>query len=215
MTTVISRPPQSVLFENVSWADYGRALRQRDARHEHTRITYDNGRMELVTKGFQHEQIKTTIGRLLETYSLEAGIPITGLGEATCRLKELRKGLEADECYYVASPPPASSPDPEKELDLTRYPPPDLAIEVDITRQSIPRQPIYAALKIREIWRYRRDSLSVLLLTAKGAYQPAEQSLAFPDLPIKQFNRFLKIALTQSQYEAAKAIRDWARQSKP
>lgn len=209
MSTLMSRPPQKFVMEDVSWAYYDRTLRERDARGSHLRVTYDDGRMELVTTGSRHEQVKKAIARLLEMYSVEMDIPITGLGEVTCRLKRIRKGLEPDECYYITSPVPSMS---DKGLDLSKYPPPDLAVEVDITSLSIPRQPIYAALGVPEIWRYRGGEVAVLIRGEAGKYQPAERSLAFPGLPMKQFNRFLKMALTRSQHEAAKALRDWVRQ---
>ncbi len=205
MTTFVSSPIQQFVLEGVSWELYDHTLREIEASHQRVNVTYDDGRMEMMTMGGNHERVKKAIARLLELYSLEKDIPITGYGSVTCRRKRLRKGAEPDECYYVQTPPP---PGGQEQLDLNKYPPPDLVIEVDITRGSIEREPIYAALGVREIWRYEVGRIVPMHLQA-GRYESAQGSLAFPELDIEQFNRFLTMALEKSQHEAAKAMRKW------
>jgi Uma2 family endonuclease len=203
-------PVTNSLFHGVSWEDYDRALQELYAAGVHAHVTYDNGEMEITTTGDIHERVKSCIGRLIETYALEADIPITGLGEATCRREDLLKGLDPDECYYVNTPlpPPQEGSAP---LDLMTFPPPDLAIEIDLSNSSIPKQPIYAALGVAEVWRYAEQRLRLLVLTEAGKYEERDRGLAFPSLSLVQMNRFLQLALTQSSHSAALAIRDWVR----
>ena len=208
MTAVAAQPVQRFVFPDASWDFYTSTLYELEAQGLHTRVTYDDGWMELMTTGDNHERAKKVIARLIEQYSLEMDIPALGLGQITCRRKDLRKGLEPDECYYVRTEPPPMS---QGELDLLTYPPPDLAVEVEITRGSIPRQPIYAALGVDEIWRFDGERLTVLHRTPDGRYEPHEKSLAFPELCIDQLNRFIRQALTGNQHEAIKAFRDWVR----
>src|SRR5438552_1459834 len=113
------------------------------------RITYDDGRMEFMPPiSDEHEERKTVVARLIELYALERNIPITGRGSMTMIQPEREKGAEPDECYYVQTPrPPATG----HALDTTKAPPPDLVIEVDISRGSVAREPIYAAMGIVEI----------------------------------------------------------------
>jgi len=68
-------------------------------------------------------------------------------GQSTMKSKALAKGVEPDACYYV------------KSVDLIRGkfnvilgedPPPDIAVEIDFTKRSLRKLPIYAALKIPE-----------------------------------------------------------------
>ena len=40
-----------------------------------------------------------------------------------------------------------------RPLILKRDPPPDLTIEIDISSPSVAKEPFYAALGVREIWR--------------------------------------------------------------
>ena len=211
-STLISpcEPEQHLLLDDVSWAYYDQTLRELDGRH--LRITFDQGRLEIMTVGDIHERVKTSAGRLLELYSLERDIPITGLGSITCRREDLQKGLEPDECYYVnrAAPPPT-----EGELDLHQYEAPDLAIEVDVTSSSIPREPIYAALNVLEVWRFDGSQIAVLRRQSTGKYLASADSAIFPDLPMDIFNRFLRLAIEGSQHKAAVAFRDWLRQNPP
>lgn len=208
----LADPPaqQRFLFEGVSWAYYDQTLRElENAGRRAVRVTYDRGRMEIMTTGTRHEHIKTTLGRLIETYATERDIPITGAGSVTCRREDLDRGLEPDECYYVTSVPP---PVEQILLDLTVDAPPDLAVEVEVTRSSIPRQPIYGALGVPEVWRFDGRRIAILHRRPDGQYEPAERSLAFPSLPIDRFNEFLAMALTIGQHDGVRAMRDWARQ---
>jgi Uma2 family endonuclease len=207
MTMVLSQPTQRFVLEDVTWDYYDHTLREIEAAHQHVRVTYDDGRMELMVMGDEHERIKATIRRLLEQYALDMDIPITGLGSVTHRRKHLRKGVEPDECYYVLTPPPPMA----RTLDLEKYPPPDLAIEVDITSGSIPRQPIYAKLGVPEIWRFDGQNVHPMIRTPKGDYEENGTSRAFPKLPMDQFNHFLQMALETSQHEAVKAMSEWVR----
>ena len=211
MIQSLERPEQHFVFYGVSWDYYDHTLRQMQDQHLHARVTFDQGDMEIMTLGDKHERLKKAIARLLETYALEVDRPITGLGSVTCRRIDLLKGLEPDECYYVATePPPVGEGD--GPLDLNVYPPPDLAIEVDITSVSIGRQTIYAALGIREIWRHDGAVLRPMKLTANATYQEMESSQLFPALSMPEFNRCIQVSLTVSQHAGVKAIRDWARE---
>lgn len=196
------------VLEDVSWTFYDQTLRELQATHRHLRVTYDEGRMELMTLGDLHERAKAALGRLLELYALEKDIPLTAIGSLTCRRKGLRKGLEPDEGYYVQTPAPPPTPRP---LDLDQYPPPDLAVEVDITHSSLDRQAIYAALGVPELWRYDGQQVIVLLRQDDATYAVAPRSRAFPDLPMDVFNRHLQLALTGPQHQAIRAFRDWLR----
>ena len=155
-----------------------------------------------------HEFIRRTLGRFVETYSLERNVRATSLGSLTCRREDLDRGIEPDECYYVTSePPPAEA----QELDLSIHAVPDLAIEVDITHSSLPRQSIYASLGVPEIWRYDGGRLSFLRRQKDGTYAAIERSDAFPELTVERLEHFLQLALPNQQFDAVIAFRDWAR----
>jgi Uma2 family endonuclease len=205
MTLDIQRSDNRVVMRDVSWEYYVHTLRELGPSRN-VRITYDRGRMEIMTLGPKHERARRHIGRLLEMYASESRITMTGLGQLTCQREDLEKGLEPDDCYFIMSPPPEGD-----TYDLTVDPPPDLAIEVDITHSSMPRQSIYAALGVPEIWRYKGDRITVLNLQTDGGYAEAERSRFFPRLAMEEFMRFVKMAFTDGQSEAVWAIQDWVR----
>jgi Uma2 family endonuclease len=173
--------------------------------------------MEIMSPSGWHEQVKSIVGRLLEIYCFESEIPVRSFGSVTCKRDDLERGIEPDECYYIRSDPGTGA-----TLDLKIHPPPDLAIEVDITRSSIAREPIYAALGVPEIWRFDGKRMTVLRRRADGIYRRAQRSGLLPGLSIAKFNSFLAKALptgagpmveTMRLHLVLKAFRDWVRKN--
>jgi Uma2 family endonuclease len=115
--------------------------------------------------------------------------------------------LEPDECYYLEN---ARRVRGMKRFDPAVYPPPDLAIEVDITSRSIPREPIYAGLGVPELWRFDGSLLRVLRLD-NGVYREVEKSDAFPFLPMEQFSRFVRRMMDEEQTSVVREFRRWVR----
>ena len=67
------------------------------------------------------------------------------------------------------------------QIDLEIYPPPDLAIECDVTSKTTLE--VYAAIGFCEVWIYRQQKLKIYSLT-DGNYQESSISPTFPNLPI-------------------------------
>lgn len=198
--------PRNFTLEGVSWDTYERLLE--DIGDGHVRLTYDEGRLEIVSPSNPHERVKTIIGRLIEAYVIEAGIRLEGFGSTTYQRKDLQKGLEPDECYYIQHYDVVIGRD---EFDWAIDPPPDLAIEVDIWSRSVPRQPIYAALGVPEIWRYDGEKVVSLHRDSDGIYVPSNISLAFPLLPLELVTRLVEVGVAKGQMEAIRLLREWQR----
>jgi len=92
-------------------------------------------------------------------------------------------------------------------------PPPDLGVEIEISRSTLNRMAIYAALRVPEVWRWDGESLSVHLLTARGTYRQSERSKAFPFLPLSEFAEFLK-RTDLSETQLVRKFRMWVRKRK-
>lgn len=199
--------PDHLLLEEASWEFYEMLLLETQERH--LRITYDEGRLELMSPLPRHERVKKIVGVLVSIIAVERNIPMRHLGSTTFRRRKRRKGLEPDECFYVQSESRIREKD---DLDLTIDPPPDLAVEVDVTNWSVDRLPIYAALGVPEIWRHDGQQLGCLLLSKDGKYEPAEMSLAFPFLRVAEINRFLAMWPATEETAVLRAFRDWVRQ---
>ena len=196
--------PPLFALDNVSWEVYELLLR--DVEGQNVRITYDNGRMVLMSPLPIHEKLKKMIATLIETTAITLEIPMAMLGSTTWRRKDLGKGLEADECYYVQNEARVRA---LREFDLTRDPPPDLAVEVDITHNPLDRPSIYAQLRVNEIWRHDGERVHFLKLNAAGSYEPRAASEAFPMLTPADIDRHLALLGTVPDTEIPRRFREW------
>lgn len=193
----------SIVLENISWNTYERLLREVGERH--IRLTYDNGDLEIMTLSFGHENRKGFIRRLIEMLTFELEIPVRSGGSTTMRKKLKKKGLEPDECYWIANEKLMRD---KEEFEPNADPPPGLALEIDVTSSSLDRMGIYAALKVPEVWRYRRRRLNIHLLNNEGSFEEADQSRIFPFLPVSELDRFIRQSETEDE---TAVLRDFVR----
>jgi Uma2 family endonuclease len=204
----IPAPGKCVVLNDVTWERYEQLRDETDAAGSHVRITYDQGRMALMSPLPSHEKVKTMTGGFIELAAVELDIPCARLGSTTWKRRDLRKGLEADECYYVQHEAQVRN---KTKFDLTRDPPPDLAIEVDITHHPLDRPSIYGALGVNELWRYDGRQMHFLKLGEDGRYHPIEASEAFPVLTPAVINRFIAMIGTVGDTQLMREFRDWLR----
>jgi hypothetical protein len=99
-----------------------------------------------------------------------------------------------------------------KQFDVRSYPPPDLAIDVEITRRQVDRTPIYQALGVRELWRYDGKHLRISLLR-HGRYIDIGESQVFPDMPLVIIARLLALVPNSEEGAWAREVRGWVRSS--
>ena len=78
-----------------------------------------------------------------------AGIPIQSTGATTLKAQLKERGLEPDQSYYITNESLVRGCD---DLDLEHDPPPDLAIEVEISRSALDKLAIYGDLGVSEVW---------------------------------------------------------------
>lgn len=192
MATVVSSQPESFLPESgavlysVPWRTYVELRENPD--NYHLRMTYDGGTLEIMSPSARHEGYARFIDMLIGIWTEEREIPIRGLRQTTYKKKGLGKGLEPDDCYYVQNEVKIRN---KTNLDLTIDPPPDLAIEVEVSRSSVQKAPIYAALGVRELWQYDGQTLHILELV-KGQYKSRKGSVCFPKFPIAKAEEVLR-----------------------
>jgi Uma2 family endonuclease len=177
---------RGVVLQNISWDLYQSLLKHTEGQR--VSLTYDRGTLEIMPPTPMHERIGKFIARLVETMTLELGIPIVGLGSATWFSEHVGRGLEADECYYVERAEWAAR---REVFDLRVDPPPDLAIEVDITSSSLDKEEIYRDLRVPELWRYEDEKLTIRVRNAEGKFDTAPRSVSFPMLPPEIIESFV------------------------
>jgi Uma2 family endonuclease len=198
---------ERLVLNGVSWSTYEALLA--DLEHGGIRLTYDQGRLEIVSPSGHHEWFARLIGRMIEAMTEELDIPVMSTSSWTLRLELKRRGLEADESYYVANEPKVRG---REDLSLDRDPPPDLAIEVEISSPWIKKIPIYAELGVPEVWRYDGQRLRVELLQADGTYAASPTSAAFPFLPIEKLEVFLARRADTDETTWIRQFRAWVRE---
>ncbi|HWB11693.1 MAG TPA: Uma2 family endonuclease [Pirellulales bacterium] len=196
-----------VVLSGISWQLYEQ-LRD-NQENWHVRMAYDQGMLELMSPSSDHEAIRILIGKMIAAFTEELGVPLRSLGSTTWRSKDLGKGLEADECDYILNQPRVCR---RRHIDLSVDPPPDLAIETEISRSVAPRLRIYAALRIPEIWRWRKSGLTAYSLSDDGKYVERDFSLNLPMLRVKDLEPFLDFELATDETAWIRGFRAWVRE---
>lgn len=204
---IVERPGlDRVLLHGISWTTYEALLAELDNRH--MKLTYDRGSLEIMSPSHSHENLSRLIGRLVAAFTEELQIAIKSGGSTTFRREAKKRGLEPDECYWIRNEARMRG---KKEFDFGRDPPPDLAIEVDITSHCIDRLPIYAALGIAEIWRFDGGVVHIYRLRSTGKYQSSVQSRALPAFPVALLAPYLKRSHRQDETSLVREFRQWIR----
>jgi Uma2 family endonuclease len=208
MSTVSVPAEQRLRLSDIPWETY--VLYSDGLGPRHIRVTYDCGEMEVMTLSSKHEKRKTLLGRLVEALTEEMEIDIASFGMMTCRREDLQKALEADESYYIAHEHKVRG---REDIDLEVDPPPDLALEIEVSRSTMERMAIYAALRVPEVWRWDGEVLRVFLLSSRGTYRQSHHSKAFPFLPLTDFAQFLT-RTDLSETQLLRSFRAWVRKQK-
>ncbi len=164
---------------------------------------YNFQKIEKIIKIFNNKIL--ALGRLITVLTDELGLEIRGLGSTTWRLKPKAAGKEADECFYIQNEAVVRD---KLRIDLNTDPPPDLAIEIDISSSSIDKMAIYAGLKIPEVWRFNDAKLTIHVLTNSG-YVESETSLAFGSFPVKELAKFMQLDSQKGENARMREFREW------
>ena len=207
MTATLIQSPDRVILRHISWQTYQSLIRDFE-QEPALRLTYDRGTLEIRMPLDPHESFKKFLGRLIEAATEELDLEIRSLGSRTCDREDLAKGLEPDQCYYIQNEGRVRG---VEQIDLTQLPPPDLAVEVDISSSSLNRFSIYAALKVPEVWRYDGRSLTTYRLQAVE-YEVSDCSIALPLLRAEDIVRFLELQPITGENSLVKQFRQWVRE---
>jgi Uma2 family endonuclease len=200
-------PGVPIRLRGLQWNDY-LALTQ-IIGERHFRTFFCDGEMEILMPSTEHEGWVGILGRLIEALTEELRIAVRCAGMTTFRREDLEKGLEPDRCYYLTNQAKIAG---KKRLDMSIDPPPDLALEVEITSSVSKRMRIYAGLGVPEVWRFDGQALAVNQLVANGEYVVVERSRYFPMMPMAEFVRFMQMSPELDDTSLSIAFREWVRQ---
>jgi Uma2 family endonuclease len=197
---------QRIYLNEVSWDEFEQILLELGEKRA-TKIAYYAGKLEIRMPLPEHERIKVLISNLLVILLEELDLPWESLGSSTFKNARMNTGIEPDDCFYLTN---CQAMIGKKRLDLEIDPPPDLAIEIDLTSPT--QLSAYEALAVPEIWRYQQGKLAIFVLI-EGHYRESLVSSLFPDLPVIEGISAILVRSNEILMSAArKEFRTWVRQ---
>jgi Uma2 family endonuclease len=207
MTTVeLAAAPQRFMLRGVSWKMY-QELRDIPEMY-HVRMTFDGGNLEMMSPSFLHEQFCSLIDLLIYTWAEELEIDLVRCRTMTVRREGLQKGFEPDNCYYLRN---GSLVRGKTELDFSVDPPPDLAVEVDVSRSSAGKLALYAAFGVPEVWRYDGQRIEVYTLGPEQQYLAGAASFCLSGFPLDEAVRILDRFRAESERALIGSFRELIR----
>ncbi|BBD69254.1 hypothetical protein NIES4072_34170 [Nostoc commune NIES-4072] len=198
---------QRTVLHNISWETFEALLRD-TGEDRGSRFAYDCGVLEIMTPLFEHENPKIQFDRFILVLAEELGIEIISAGSTTLKRRITKRGIEPDTCYYIQNEPAIRG---KVKLNLENDPPPDLAIEIDITSSSVNKLGIYSALGVTELWRYDGQNLKFYQLI-EGQYVECKFSIAFPIVSVSEISRFIEQSKCMGEIALLKSFRAWVRE---
>jgi Uma2 family endonuclease len=190
-TTSISlclAPGQKVTLQPVSWEGFEEILSELGERRS-SRIAYANEILEIMAPLPEHERAKVLLADLVKILLKFQKQRWEPLGSTTFKREGMKAGIEPDDCFYIQNYKAVIG---KNRLDLTVDPPPDLALETDLTSKT--EIDAYEALRVPEVWIYQGGKLKINVLQA-GSYVESETSPIFSGIAVVEIiPRFMQRA---------------------
>ena len=186
--TLASRPAaetetveQRFVIGGVGWDGY---VAFSDALNEHVgvRMIYSDGTLVLMGKSRRHEWLSDCLGYLVIGIATHLGIPCEPAGEATYRRREKEAGLEGDRTFHFGAN--AERMRGGDNYDFSADPPPDLAIEVEVSHPADDAVEAWGRMGVPEIWRFHAatGTCSMWKRRDDGSYEKINHSMLLPTL---------------------------------
>ncbi len=204
METVLEKT-RGVVLRNVSWDSYVEmADRIQEVSPAH--INFDRGAFEIMTVSLQHENLKRILSMILDHLMNDLDIEYLVAGSTTFRRKDLQRGAEPDDCYYIRH---AETMRGKKSVDLAFDPPPELALEIGVSHSSVDRMGIFAAIGVQEVWLYANSDLQIFILR-HGTYVVTPVSQALPRVEANEIAKLIHLGIESKPRDLRTAIERYA-----
>lgn len=169
-------PGSLFAIPNVTWGEFEAILEELGERRS-SRIAYSNGTLEIIVPLPEHEKPTDLISDIIKLLLKSTKRRYEPYRSTT--FKGNNAGVEPDACFYIQNY--------ERMIGYQRLkaddPPPDLAIETDVTSKTT--LDAYQALGVPEVWIYDRGRLTIYLLRDSG-YVESPRSPNFPEFQLEQ-----------------------------
>ncbi|MDJ0728815.1 MAG: Uma2 family endonuclease [Crocosphaera sp.] len=195
-----------ITIPNLSWLEFEKVLEELGQKRT-LRLAYSRQCLEIMSPLPEHERVKILISDLVKIILRVQKKSWEALGSTTFKNQIMEVGIEPDECFYIKNYQAVIG---KNRLDLTQDPPPDLAIESDLT--SLTEITAYQKLSVPELWVYHQGQLTIYILEEKE-YQKSSLSLNFPDVMIteavpKLIERANSVGSSQALWEFEENLRN-------
>jgi len=202
---IIVNPGQQMLLKDISWQQLEKILEEMGERRA-ARISYSDGWLEIMVPLPEHEKDKELIGDLVKLLLDKLEIDFEPFGSTTLKNERMRQAVEPDTSFYIQNQAAVIG---KNRIDLNIDPPPDLAIEIDITSRTTFDN--YQILGVPELWRYQQQGLEIFLLQSEK-YIKSSSSPNFPNIPIIELvNEYVQQCLTIGRSQAMRNFRSWVK----
>jgi len=201
---------QRLVLHGVSWNEYELMLKA--LAESHVFASYYKGTLELMSPTYYPHDRSSRLLFFFVAASAEAfNVPLHSVGTTTFRRKRFKAGLEADEAFYTYNSKAIREKrfGRKESINLEVDPPPDLAIEVEISRRLGARSKIYARLGVPEVWKYNGLRLTFTLLQQDGTYKVVEKSPTFPKITPDEIAEWVLSGVSRDDTEWLKDVRVW------
>src|SRR5438093_4009035 len=197
-------------LQDVSWKDYEELVERRD-EVRHVLLSYDQGWLEIMSPSAQHEVYARLFAHLIAILTEQLNLEFASYGSVTLRRQQKSKGTEPDDCFYIRNLAQILG---KKQINLETDPPPDLAIEIDVTHPTLDKLAIYAGLGVPEIGRYNGARAEFYRLVEEGSVVIPTGDL-FPFLAAAALVDFLRLGGSQGVNAMRRAFHAWVEAHKP
>lgn len=207
LNQIVVKPGQQLFLKDVNWQQFETILDELGDNRS-ARLSYSNGVLEIMVPLPEHEKDKSIIDYLVQILLEAKNIDCEVLGSTTFKNDKMSQAVEPDTCFYIKNYQAVIG---KNKLDLSIDPPPDLAIEIDLTSRT--QLDNYKLLKVPELWRYNRKGLKIYLLE-NDDYIESNYSPNFPNIPIIELiNKYVKLSQTVGRSQALRDFKIWLKEN--
>ncbi|MEH2355916.1 Uma2 family endonuclease [Nostoc sp.] len=170
-------PGSTVSIQDISWEEFESILQELGEKRS-LRVAYSKSTLEIIVPLPEHEKSKDLISDIVKILLKMAGKSYESFGSTTFKRENIA-GVEPDACFYIQNYQRMIG---RRKLE-PNDPPPDLAIETDVTSKTT--LDAYVAIAVPELWIYDSKKLRIYLLR-DGHYIESDNSPNFPNIPLTQ-----------------------------
>lgn len=170
---------QRIVLEDLTWEEYV-AISDTIVERPNIRTFYCDGRLTVLTESRKHGWYGERLGELVKELARVLKIRREDAGTATFRRRLKKGGVEGDKTFYFGEH--AARMKGAKDIDLNVQPPPDLAIEVEVSHSADDAVIVWGRLCVPEVWRFDAIAMECSFWSRQrdGSYARLDRSLAFP-----------------------------------